>query len=74
MHICVRLNTYQEELAAFFHASKSADTFYTTLTAEIRTQLNVQVPEYIILTTNYLKILGVTFDSMFKSTKLSAEN
>ncbi|XP_073848579.1 uncharacterized protein [Musca autumnalis] len=48
-------------------AAKSTATLLTTWTAEMRLPLNILVDGALIPTTNYPKILGVTFDSMFKS-------
>ena len=72
--ICDRLNAYLVDLTAFFtarnmkiSATKSTATLFTTWTAEMGLSLNVQVDGAIIPTTNYPKVLGVTFDSLFKS-------
>ena len=73
-NICERLNSYLADLVNFFtarnmkiSASKSSATLFTTWTAEVRLPLNVLVDGVQIPTTNYPRILGVTLDSLFRS-------
>lgn len=71
MHDCAVLATrINMKLAVYFHgrnmkifATQSTATLWNTWSAEMKTELNVQVEGKIIPTTNYPKILG----SMFKS-------
>ncbi|XP_073831776.1 uncharacterized protein [Musca autumnalis] len=75
-NVCDRLNAYLIDLIEFFHArnmkistTKSTATLFTTWTAQMKLPLNVQVDGAIIPTTNYPNVLGVTFDSMYKSSQ-----
>ena len=75
-----KINEYLATLKEFFdsrklqlNAQKSTATLFTSWTREVRGLLGIQIDNAAIPTVRYPKILGVTFDNLFKFSKHATE-